>query len=177
MHIARSIVLSHTLLFKVVLGVLGIFAGAQITINASPVPITLQTLVVLVIGLSYNSRESVLTLLSYIGCGAVGMPVFYSDRCGISVLTGQSAGYLLGMVIAVYLMGSLREKYDIRSYIGICGVCLVGQLSIFTMGVSWLAYMIGFEQAIIHGFLVFIPSGLVKILLLTLIMRYIRSSN
>ena len=177
MQAIRSFVFSYTLLLKIALGVVAIFAGAQITINIQPVPITLQTLVVLMIGLSYTPKESVLTVLSYIGCGAVGIPVFYSYGFGIAALTGPTAGYLLGMVIAVYLMGSLREKYHIKSYMSILGVCILGQASIFTVGVSWLSYMIGFEQACIHGCLVFIPSGLVKTLLLTLVIRYIKSNN
>ena len=177
MHIARSLVLNYTAFFKVSLGVLSIFAGAQITIHVGTIPITLQTLVVLVIGLLYRPRESLLTLLAYIGCGASGMPVFHSYRFGISVITGPSGGYLLGMLMAVYLMSSVREKYDVTSYTGLVGVCLLGQLIVFAMGVSWLSYMIGYEQAFIDGFLVFIPSGVVKTLLLASIIRYIRVNH
>jgi biotin transport system substrate-specific component len=160
------------IVLKITLGVFALFASAQISLPLKPVVITLQTLVVMVIGLTYSRKEAVTTMLSYLSCGALGLPMFTNMQGGIAKLMGPTGGYLLGFLVAVYVMSYLKEKLNFPNLYN----CIVGQVIIYVPGVLWLATFIGLEASIYKGFLVYIPSGIAKIFLLLLILRAIKKS-
>lgn len=161
---------------RILIGILIIFAGAQIIIPVKPVPITLQTVAVSLIALTYSPRLSFLTVLSYLTIGAIGVPVFTKFGGGISHLTGSTFGYLVGFLLAAPIMGILREKLSVyfnNKLINIVISSLIGHFIIYTLGVSWLAMLIGLKAAIYSGLLIYIPTGLVKIFAFSSMFSYV----
>ncbi len=90
----------------------GISAFVKIPLSFTPVPITAQTLIVLLSGLFLKKEWALKSQLLYIGMGLVGVKWFSGGRGGLGVLTGATGGYLIGFVLAAYLIGYIREKYD-----------------------------------------------------------------
>lgn len=173
MHNIKLLV-SHKLVLqkiaKILLGVLALVAGANIIIPMDPVPITLHTVVVMAIGLTYSKEEALATLATYLSLGAMGVPVFLGFSSGIACMIGSTGGYLAGFAVAVYVMAYLREKFDISMLLN----CTIGHMIVYAMGVSWLSKFIGIEAAIYKGFIVYIPTGLIKIGILVMVMKFIK---
>lgn len=159
---------------QVVLGILSLFAAAQIKINIGPVPITLHTLILIAICLYYSPKLAHYTIAGYITVGLLGIPVFSNFNSGISYALGGTGGYLLGFWVASLIIPNLLEKYG-RSTKQIFISCIIAQAIIYVPGVLWLSHFIGYDKAIYAGFLVFIPSGIIKILLLLVVNRFITS--
>ena len=163
---------------KIFFGVLLIAAAAQIRIPIKPVPATLQTLAAVLIGLLYAPRDALKTWSLYLICGALGMPIFNNFSSGIEKFIGPTAGYLFGMTLASYSMAYLRINYiDTKKITHIIGLVILGQMIIYVPGVLWLSTLIGLDKAIISGFIVFIPSGIVKSLIISLIFRYLYNAE
>jgi len=138
-------------------------ASAKVQIPFWPVPLTMQTFVVMVLGLSYGPRMGVATVALYLLEGALGMPVF-AHGAGLAYLTGPTAGYLLGFLPATLLMGHLADRGWQRGVVRAMAAALAGDAVMFACGVSWLAVLIGPSQAISSGFLPFLPGDLLKII-------------
>ena len=153
------------------MGVLLLFASGQIIIPTKPVPLTLQTVAVVIIGLSHRPGLSFSIVLAYLTIGAGGMPIFSKYNSGIDYLTGTTAGYFLGFLVAVPVISYLRSLG--ASFWHILGSILAGQIIIYTLGISWLTQIVGFKKAIYSGFIVFIPSGIVKTIILSSMFSYI----
>ena len=95
------------------LGTVALWLSAKIQVPLWPVPITMQTFVVLTLGVAYGGRLAGATLLLYLAEGAIGLPVFagsWSEGAGIKHLAGPTAGYLFGFVIAAAVVGRLAEQ-------------------------------------------------------------------
>lgn len=159
---------------KMLLGIFALFASAQIQIPIKPVPITLQTIVISIIGLSYNPRLSFITLSSYLTLGTLGAPMFIKYSGGLNHLTGVTAGYLLGFLLAAPIISYLKTSFS-GKFFGVMLCCLIGHAIIYILGIAWLANFIGFEKALYSGFLIYIPSGIVKISVLSCLYSYINS--
>ena len=154
-------------LLKVSLGVILLAAFSQVSIPLEPVPVTLQTVAVMLIGLTYAPSQAIQTVLAYLALGAVGVPVFANFSAGAAVLLGKTGGYLWGFVFAVFLMSFLQQKKLIASkWLQDSLLCTVGTAVIFITGVSYLAGFIGFDAAITYGFWPFVLPGIAKIMLL-----------
>lgn len=125
----------------VVGGSLLIALCAQLAIGW-PVPVTGQTFAVLMIGALLGARRASLSVLAYIAEGAVGLPVFAHGRAGLAVLSGQTGGYLVGFVVAAYVVGLLAEKgWDRR--VGTTILAMVfGNMAIYAFGLLWLCCLI-----------------------------------
>jgi biotin transport system substrate-specific component len=124
----------------VTLGTLLIAGLAQIAlpVPGSPVPVTGQTLGVLLIGASYGSQLGAFTLVTYLVLGFVGAPFFAKGEHGLAHLTGPTGGYLIGMLVASLLVGALAgRKWDqkLRSALP---TMLLGDTIIFSIGLYWL---------------------------------------
>ncbi|MCC8372356.1 MAG: biotin transporter BioY [Rickettsia endosymbiont of Pseudomimeciton antennatum] len=171
---------NYLVIAKVMMGVAALFAGAQIVIPLKPVVISIQTVVICIIAVTYSPRLSFATVLSYITIGVVGLPIFAGLSSGLHILFGATGGYLMGYLIATPVMSILNSKISERftgtysRHLSVFCACLIGHLIIYFLGVSWLATFIGVKQAIHSGFIVFIPSGLVKILIFSSLYYYIR---
>lgn len=143
---------------------------AQIQIPLWPVPITGQTFGVLLIGALLGSRRGTLSLLAYLAQGAAGLPFFAGSAAGIAVLAGPTGGYLVGFVAAAYVVGWLSERGWDRRFATAVAAMLVGNLVIYTFGLSWLVHFVGRETLLQAGLLPFLPGDLAKILLAALVL-------
>ena len=138
--------------------------SSKVQVPFWPVPMTMQTFIVFLIGMSYGWKLSFLTLLAYIIEGALGLPVFATGS-GLAYLMGPTAGYIYGMLLASIVIGFLSEKGFLNNYFMCLLSLLIGSFIIFILGVGYLGLIIGYDKAINFGLLPFIPSELFKIAL------------
>jgi biotin transport system substrate-specific component len=153
----------------VVLGVALLTLSAKIQVPFWPVPMTLQTLVVLLIGATCGARLAGITLGSYLVLGAVGIPVFASGA-GIAYMFGPTGGYLLGFFAAAVLLGYLADRGMGRSFLSALLLFAIGEVVIFALGTGWLATLIGVDRAIAAGLVPFIPAEILKVALASAIL-------
>ncbi|MBT5799784.1 biotin transporter BioY [Alphaproteobacteria bacterium] len=156
-------------LLLAVIGCILLTISAKIQIPFYPVPMTMQTLVVLLIGMSYGPNLAVFTLSLYLFQGALGIPVFASGA-GVAYLVGPTGGFLAGFVISAYVLGCLASRGWGKTWQNTALAMLIGISIIFLAGISWLSQFIGLQAAIINGFLPFIYADFLKLLIATLVM-------
>ncbi len=120
---------------------------ARVTVHLpfTPVPITLQTLAVVLSGLVLGSKAGALAQLTYLGLLATGLPLD-ANGLGTAAFFGPTAGYLLGFVPAAYVAGWLAERLAARSWWGNFTAAVAGVLTLYLVGASWLALMLGSWQ-------------------------------
>lgn len=149
-----------------------VLAQVAIPVPGSPVPITGQTLAVVLTAAALGPNRGVAGQALYLTLGAVGLP-FYSDGSGgLEVLAGATGGYLLGFLPAAYLIG-LAARYGLdRAAWKALPLFVAGQAVVFAVGVPWLAFAAGLNatQALAAGFYPFILGGLVKAAIAGLLM-------
>lgn len=160
-------------IMKVVGGVLAIAASSQMSIPMKPVPITFQTMVAMIIGLTYSPKLVMSTMATYLSMGAIGLPVFSNLNGGLPYLMGATGGYLVALFVSPAFMAYFQQYFGSNTIKTLCN-CLLGSLIIYALGITWLSQFIGLEKAFYSGFVVFIPTGIAKIVLLTVIMRFIK---
>jgi biotin transport system substrate-specific component len=136
--IPRSTALSHAVL--VVSGVLGLAALAQIAIPVpgSPVPVTGQTLGVLILGTAYGSTLGFTTFALYILAGIAGAPVFADGGHGLDRIVGATGGYLVGMLVATFVLGQLARFRLDQKFLTALPSMLIGTVTTFSCGLIWL---------------------------------------
>jgi biotin transport system substrate-specific component len=148
-------------------------AAAQISIPLpfTPVPFTLQPMIVLVGGAALGSRLGLTSQAVYLLLGIAGLPVFAASPVlpqGFARLLGPTGGYLMSYPLAAFVAGYLAERGFDRRYMTSVLAMVAGLAVIFTGGVTWLAIGVpqaGAANAIATGLLPFIPADIVKILL------------
>ena len=146
-------------------GVVVLSLSSQVAIPFIPVPMTLQSAMVLLIGCIYGPRLGALTVVSYLSAGCLGFPVFANWTSGLSVITSVTGGYLLGFVPAVIVTGYLMENWLGGSKVKAFLAALIGDAIIFASGLLILAAVFGLHHAIEYGLMPFIISEPVKLLL------------
>ena len=149
-----------------VIGSLLLTISAKIQVPFWPVPMTMQTFVVLVLGVAYGWRLAGATVLLYLAQGALGLPVFAGGG-GLAYMAGPTGGYLAGFLLAAVAVGSLAERGWARAAPSTLAAMLIGPAIIFGCGIAWLATLIGLPQAISAGLVPFLLSEAVKIALAT----------
>lgn len=152
-------------LLLVVTGCLIVAGMAQVRIPLpfTPVPITGQTFAVLLVGASLGSRRGAASLALYLLLGTLGLPFFAGGASGLPALLGPTGGYLVGFVMAAYLVGLLAARGLDRHVPGALLAFLAGELVIYLFGVAWLSVYLGIRQAIVAGFLPFIVGDAIKL--------------
>jgi Uncharacterized conserved protein len=155
-------------IFLILFGTLLLTISAKIQVPFWPVPMTMQTFVVFLIGSTYGVRLSFFTLVAYLLEGAIGLPVFAAGG-GIVYLTGPTAGYLYGMTIAAAVISYFANIGYSTSYIKSFISIIIGSIIIFALGVLYLGSIIGYNKALQAGLLPFVPSELFKIALAVLL--------
>lgn len=131
---------------SVLLAILGsIFVAliSQLYVPLEPVPITMQTFAVLLIGAAYGWRLGAATIALYLFEGAIGLPVFAEMTAGYGILLGPSGGYLVGFVFAAALVGWLAEHRWDRHVILTGAAMVLGNLVIYALGLAWLWKFVG----------------------------------
>ncbi len=147
-------------------GSLLLSATAKAQIPFWPVPMTMQTFAVLLLGAAYGWRLGGAAVLLYLAEGAVGLPVFAKGG-GFAYLLGPTGGYLVGFLFAAIVVGWLAQRGWDRSPVTTVAAMLIGELIIFGLGVAWLAHLIGIDKAIAAGVTPFLWGEAVKIALAT----------
>jgi len=161
-------------LFLVLIGTVLLAISAKVQVPFWPVPMTMQTFVVFLIGMTYSVRLSFLTLLAYLIEGAIGIPVFAAGG-GIMYLMGPTAGYLYGMLIAVIVISYFANHGYGSSYIKSALALILGSFFIFAIGILYLGSIIGYSKALQAGLIPFIPSEIFKIALAVAIIPTIQN--
>jgi biotin transport system substrate-specific component len=148
----------------IVAGTVLLTLSAKIKLPLPYVPMTLQTLVVLLIGAAYGWRLGVATVIAYLGEGAAGLPVFAGPVGGLAPLTGPTAGYLFGFVAAAFIAGWLSERGWDRSVPRLFVAMGMGHIVILAAGFAWLAFgtKLGVEKAWLVGVMPFIAASVIK---------------
>ena len=153
----------------VLTGTLLIALSARIQVPMWPVPMTMQTLAILMIAMSVGARLATITLGVYLAQGALGLPVFASGG-GIAYFAGPTAGFLWGFLAAATVTGWLADRGFARTFPGAFAVALVGSLTIYVIGAGYLGLAMGFGPAIEVAVLPFLLSDLVKAVLVALLL-------
>lgn len=116
--------------------------GAQVSVPMVPVPMTLQTLAILIVGFSYGARLGGLTLLAYLAEGAAGLPVFAGGHAGLAYMAGPTAGFLAGFVAMAMLAGLAADR-GIRGLVPTALVALAASAALYLPGLAWPALVMG----------------------------------
>lgn len=148
----------------VLLGTALMALSAKVSLPLPYVPMTLQTLVVLMIGAAYGWRLGSATMIAYLAEGALGMPVFAGPVGGLAPLVGPTAGYLFGFVAAAFVTGWLAERGWDRNVTLLFAAMAVGHIVILAAGFGWLAFGLGLGAAKAWqiGIVPFVAASLVK---------------
>ncbi|MGT2436303.1 biotin transporter BioY [Bradyrhizobium betae] len=138
--------------------------SAKVNLPLPYVPMTLQTLVVLMIGAAYGGRLGSATMIAYLAEGAMGLPVFAGPVGGLAPLVGPTAGYLFGFIGAAFVTGWLAERGWDRSVVRLFAAMAVGHVIILAAGFGWLSFGLGLgvAKAWQVGLLPFLAGSLVK---------------
>ena len=144
--------------------------AAKVQVPFWPVPMTLQTLAVLMIGATLGARMAGATLLAYLAEGAVGLPVFASGA-GLAYMAGPTGGYLLGFLLAAVFVGLAADRGWLRGGVPVAAVMFAAMALIYLPGVAWLAALIGAEKAVAGGLVPFLPAEAFKLALAVLLAR------
>ncbi len=148
----------------VVVGTALLTLSAKVNLPLPYVPMTLQTLVVLVIGAAYGWRLGTATVIAYLAEGAIGWPVFAGPVGGLAPLLGPTAGYLFGFVAAAFATGWLSERGWDRSVPRLFLAMGLGHILILGAGFAWLAFgmRLGVDKAWLVGIAPFMAASLIK---------------
>jgi biotin transport system substrate-specific component len=177
-----------TALTNAVLVVTGIFALAilaqiAIPVPGSPVPVTGQTLGVLLIGTAYGSTLGVTTFALYLLAGIAGAPIFANNGFGIDRVIGATGGYLIGMLVATYVVGQLARLRLDQKFLTALPSMLIGTVITFGFGLVWLQQYTGkdWSWTINAGLTPFIVGEVLKIAIagtsLPIIWRLVNRKN
>ena len=153
-----------------------VFAGsllltlsAKLSIPFIPVPMTLQSLVVLCLGMLLGPRLGTAAVLAYLAQGAMGLPVFAGTPekgIGLAYMLQHTGGYLVGFVVAAYTVGKLAQRHWDRSMLTTIAAMLIGNAIISVFGLLWLGTLIGWDKPVLAlGLTPFLLGDLAKVLI------------
>ena len=151
-------------------GALLLILCAQIKFPLYPVPVTGQTFGVLLVAALLGRKRGSASMITYLSFGSVGLPVFANGASGFSAFLGPTAGYLVGFVIAAFLVGWLCEKGWYRHFITTTLSMIFGMLVIYSFGVAWLSQFVEWRLVFYVGVAPFLIGDVLKIALATLIL-------
>lgn len=147
---------------QVIGGSLFLAFSAQIAIPFLPVPLTMQTFAVMILALTLGKVKGTLSVVAYITESMMGLPVLSQATIAPLAIVGLRGGYLFGMIVQSYLVGSLFEKFSKLSYSTLLiSLMLISTLQL-SMGTLWLGSFIGWNQALMAGFYPFIIGETIK---------------
>jgi biotin transport system substrate-specific component len=174
MRVSRDILMAS-------LGLLLICLGAMVSIDlpwkGGGIPITGQSLAVLVVGFVLGRKRALFAIALYLILGVMGFPVFAKGASGIDTLMGGSGGFLYGFLIGGYVCGALQENGFGASFAESLIAMTIGTALILTCGIAQLTYLYGFEKALDYGLIPFWPGAIVKIILGALIIYTIQKQR
>jgi biotin transport system substrate-specific component len=156
------------------LGTIALTISAKLKIPFYPVPMTMQTFVVLFLGLAFGYKIGLATVSVYLLEGIIGIPVFSNSPekgVGLIYFTGPTMGYLIGFLSAVFFAGYLDIKVNIFL---VFSKLIISVSTIYLLGIFWLGTLIGWDKPILElGVTPFLLAELFKICLLTILAKKI----
>ena len=176
-------------IFLAFIGSILLAISSKIKIPFYPVPMTMQTFVVVLIGLLYGWKLGVFTVTLYLFEGAIGLPVFAGtpDKgIGLSYFTGPTMGYLIGFLLAVFISGYFFPKIknsgqNVGSLFGkliisakLFMLFVASMLSIYILGIIWLSNFVGWDKVLVLGVYPFLLAEIFKISILTVLAKLIK---
>ena len=161
-------------LLVIFLGSLVLAISAKIKIPFYPVPMTMQTFVVLFLGISFGYKIALTTVSLYLIEGILGLPVFSNSPergVGLAYFTGPTMGYLIGFLTACFLVSFIKIT---DNYLMITAKLIISVSSIYFLGILWLGTLIGWDKPIFElGVAPFLLAEITKISLLTILAKKI----
>lgn len=142
---------------------LALVAQLSIPLPFTPVPISLQTFAIFLLALTLGSKKGTASVIAYLVQGTLGLPVFAGGLANTAWLMGPRAGYLIGFVLAAWIVGKLVENKPERSLLYTLGALLVGELAILVPGALWLAAFVGYGNAFALGVAPFLIGDMIKL--------------
>src|SRR5690606_18310766 len=137
--------------------------SSHIEVPMVPVPVTMQTLAVTLVGALYGWRLGTVTVLAWLAEAAAGLPVLAGGAGGIAYMMGPTAGYLAGFPVAAAAVGWLAEQgWNGRRPLLAFAAMLLGNALCLAIGAAWLASLVGLEKAIAAGVVPFVLGGVLK---------------
>ena len=161
-------------LFAIILGSIALTISAKIKIPFYPVPMTMQTFVVLFLGISLGYKIGLASVGLYLFEGIIGMPVFSNSPekgIGLVYFTGPTMGYLIGFLTASFLASKINSK---DGFLLVLSKLIVATSTIYILGLLWLGTLIGWDKPIfVLGAKPFLLAEIFKVVLLALITKQI----
>jgi biotin transport system substrate-specific component len=162
-------------IFLALIGSIILAISSKIKIPFYPVPMTMQTLIVLIIGIGFGWKLGLATISLYLFEGIIGLPVFSGSPekgVGLIYFTGPTMGYLLGFLVAVYISGQfIYDNNLVKNFFKL----LLATSFIYILGMAWLGSLIGWEKPIFQlGAQPFLLAELLKILIATFAINQIK---
>lgn len=145
-----------------------LYLSAKIQVPFWPVPMTMQTMVVPLIGAAYGWRLAGATVVLYLLEGAAGLPVFSGTPergIGLAYMTGPTGGFLFGFLVAAMVVGWLAERGWDRNWLKIGAAMIAADVVVFAVGAAWLGSFVGFARAYQLGVEPFLLGDILKIAL------------
>ena len=177
MELVKSLKQSNLLkyVFLALFGSILLAISSKIKIPFYPVPMTMQTLIVLLIGIAFGWKLGLATISLYLFEGIIGLPVFSGTPekgIGLIYFTGPTMGYLLGFLVAVYISGKfIYDRNLIKNFFKL----LFATSFIYISGLLWLGYLVGWDKPIFQlGAQPFLLAELFKILIASLLISQIK---
>lgn len=160
-----------------------VVSGSYMAIPIGPVPITLQSMFVLLSGLLLGKFWGSMALLVYLVAGSVGLPVFAHGKGGLAILFGPTGGFLFSFIVATFITGMISEK-TVKLFAGNRFKVIVfdvialifGTVAIFALGVPWFKFITGhpWGQALGWTLYPFVPGAIIKLIAAAAIAQLVR---
>ncbi len=171
-NISQTVIIKS--LFAIILGSIALTISAKIKIPFYPVPMTMQTFVVLFLGLSLGYKIGLASVSLYLLEGIMGLPVFSNSPekgVGLIYFTGPTMGYLIGFLTAAFLASKINSK---DNFLFILSKLILATSTIYILGLFWLGTLIGWDKPIFElGAKPFLLAEIFKIIILTLLAKKI----
>jgi biotin transport system substrate-specific component len=146
----------------VVLGVGLTALCAQASVPWQPVPFTLQTLAVTLIGLTFGANRALVSMTAYLGLGAAGVPLFAGASSGLGILAGSTAGYLFSFLVVAWALGFATERNLTQTWQQRAIALILANTAILAIGAAWLSRFVGPSAALAVGVAPFISGAFAK---------------
>lgn len=163
---ARAVLTAQTFALLI-----GFSSQLYVPLPFSPVPLSTQTLAVLLAGAYLGARRGFLAVLLFLAEGVLGLPFFAGGAAGLTHLLGPTGGFLLGFAPAAFLTGLLAERGWMGRLPLAAAALLIGTAAVYAAGLPWLGAFVGARSAVPLGLLPFIPGDLIKVGIASILLR------
>ena len=153
---------------------LALMSQLAVPLIGTPVPMTLQTLGVFLLGGILGSRRAVYSVIGYLVQGCLGLPVFAGGVSNPLWIVSPQAGFLLSFVIGAYLIGRVIERKPKADVLYVAGALILGQMVIFGLGMMGLSFYVGISKSFFVGVVPFLSGAALKIIIGSLLLRVYR---